>query len=362
MFKDITMIVARKLDIYYDNLVNNSAKEIYDGKIFIDDISNNRSIIDINEKLVDIAYKDLKNGNIDKFVNFNLKQHLIFDTNFFNKIIENKDYELLSDILSSDKFDNTKIKNKLINNIRDSFNNSSKRDDLLSNLYLSEKNKETIIKQFFIATNIDFNKIIHSRSNKYDSKLDFFKESVEIYNQKFGNVKGMELINNIDINPLDKLNPYFVMAILQDNKLSDVESFFELKKRFDFYYHSEEYKDLFKNINFSSLTNNINYLYNGETNIELSKNTNINLMQELIEQIKSESSFDNKKIMINKFNEHFSLIDVKLNLDNISNTFTTTKENFENLSKEKVEEIFEKSNQERIISFESKLNSIDRER
>ena len=119
---------------YYNKLITNIAKEVYENKInLIEDIYyeykapfRGQFISEINNKLKEIIYNDLTNSNYDKLLEFRQQNK---NSNVFNevfemyikKVIENKDYNLLNDILMDKVDENLNFE---VNNLK--FSNQQK--------------------------------------------------------------------------------------------------------------------------------------------------------------------------------------------------------------------------------------------
>ena len=352
---------------FYNKLIEGVVRDLLNGKIQLKDFTEksiySNTVLDLKEKAIDLLYKDLLNGNYDN-INNQVKN---IDNIFFNfndliidKILENKNYKLLNDILMDNK--NLSIlqyhlvakifhrdildkeTSELIKQIIDTNSNSEQylKNKYISNL-LKDINQETIDWIFREDIKMISNQYFESH---FDNNVVFTKDDFK----EFVLVK---------IKPTNDLfyiiNPHFSLDILEYLEFTKYEKY-EMLKDYPFdsikrIFNEEELKDY----NLEE-TKEILNLHNYKIDITDFSEKKLKILKEAILDICNTKDKSIKIGMLDKLNKQLNL---QIKPENLTTNFVKSKEkNLKDISKEEFEKIEKDVNDKIALKIEEKIREL----
>lgn len=382
---------------YYDNLITNIAKELYKEDKNLSKLITNpnedpfqrKLIVDIDTKLVDFIYNDLINHK-------NLRPSEIKQEYTSNQVLKqliyNNDFNILKDILINKDFESSKLKELLTKELYPStfkqnfeYNYShyivqidsklNQKLDLLNNILnhitIDQKKKITIDYTKSLINSIyeiskdqidDKNEInwctIEEQIKVYESNLNQYIDYQNIFNKDYL-TKIISIFVNTNINNKDEINDVYLLSILNYCGLKK-ETQFEILK--ECYNHSDAILKTFLH----DIENKEDF-FNNKILLKISRNNNdfvdltkfseerINLLKDLINLIKEETSLKYKENMIESLNNKFHL---NVKLENLDYIMFVSENTIKDLDKDQFKDLYYESNNERLLKFEEKLSSV----
>lgn len=382
---------------YYDNLITNIAKELYKEDKNLSKLITNpnedpfqrKLIVDIDTKLVDFIYNDLINHK-------NLRPSEIKQEYASNQVLKqliyNNDFNILKDILINKDFESSKLKELLTKELypstfKQNFEHNYSHyivqidsklnqkldllNNILNNVTIDQKKKITMDYTKSLINSIyeiskdqinDKNEInwctIEEQMKVYESNLNQYIDYQNIFNKDYL-TKIISIFVYTNINNKDEINDVYLLSILNYCGLKK-ETQFEILK--ECYNHSDAILKTFLH----DIENKEDF-FNNKILLKISRNNNdfvdltkfseerINLLKDLINLIKEETSLKYKENMIESLNNKFHL---NVKLENLDYIMFVSENTIKDLDKDQFKDLYYESNNERLLKFEEKLSSV----
>lgn len=367
---------------FYNKMINNISNDIYQNKknindVFKDLLYKDDLYINIKNKIIELGYEDLLNGNYENLIKFNNLEYDLY-LSICKKLIDDNKYEIIYNILI-DNVDigtfNNKLKEEIFPIYKDKFENRYKFGDIINNTIENQnviynilklnlnnnKIKELYIKHLFKS----FNDYVKYHSNleedillkdlkflfekNYNNNIicdknelkNFIKDNFYTYKIFNSNILMLSMFNYLNI---DSFEEYTMIKNYpfkdNDNTLDN----YYLEERFN------GFNDIKQDIKFLILDNDFK--------VDVSNFSN-KTIDGIIYNLKNINEIKDKNLKINLLNKLNQQLNSNIQINDLTNEIEFYKKiELKEVTKEEFEMFTKEINNKNFDNLELKINEI----